>query len=111
MSITVNIVDTRGGWKILDAYSADIQTSTQLLAAVTGYEYNIKSLSFEIDNSERWFKLFDDSTLRIGPIKTRTNNYHRSYESPIIVSGAVKVQTESDKEIHITIAYKLRKVG
>ena len=110
---TVNTVNTRGteGWKILDAYSTDVSTSTQLLVAVTGHEYRIKSLSFEINHSDTWFKLFDDTTLRIGPVKPRTNNYHRDYENPIIVSGAVNIQTESDKQIHITMAYKLHKIG
>lgn len=111
MSITVNTITTRGAWRIADAYSADISTSTQLLADVTGHEYLIKSLSFEINDNDKWFKLFDGDTLKIGPVKPRTNNYHRSYESPIRIDGAVKVQTESDKQIHITIAYKLHKVG
>ena len=112
-AFTVNVVKTRGteGWRIADAYSTDLQTSTQLLAAVTDHEYRIKSLSFEINHSDTWFKLFDGSTLRIGPIKPRTNNYHRDYMNPFVVSGAVKIQTESDKQIHVTIEYKLHKVG
>ncbi len=113
MSITVNVVNTRGteGWKLLDAYSADVSTSTQLLVAVAGHEYRIKSLSFEINETDKWFKLFDGSTLRIGPIRSRTNNYHRDYMNPFVVDGAVKIQTESNNQIHITIEYKLHKVG
>jgi hypothetical protein len=112
-AFTVNTVKTRGteGYRITDAYSTDVQTSTELLAAVTGHEYRIKSLSFEINDSDTWFKLFDDTTLRIGPIKPRTNNYHRDYMNPFVISGAVKIQTESDKQIHITIEWKLHKVG
>jgi len=108
---TVNTVRTRGGFFIVDAYSTDVSTSTQLLADITGHEYRIKSLSVEINHSDTWFKLFDDTTLRIGPVKPRTNNYHRDYESPIVVDGAVNIQTESDKQIHITMAYKIHEVG
>lgn len=110
---TVNTLKTRGteGYLIVDAYSTDVSTSTELLAAVTDHEYRIKSLSVEINHSDTWFKVFDDTTLRIGPVKPRTNNYHRDYENPFVVSGAVNIQTESDKQIHITMAYKIHKVG
>ena len=110
-AFTVNTVNTRGGYKIIDAYSPDVSTSTALLADIAGHEYRIKSLSFEINHSDTWFKLFDDTTLRIGPVKPRTNNYHREYESPIRVDGAVNIQTESDKQIHITMAYKIHEVS
>ncbi|KKK76801.1 hypothetical protein LCGC14_2859970 [marine sediment metagenome] len=105
-AFTVNTVNTRGGYKIADAYSTDVSASTELLADITGHEYRIKSISVEINDNDTWFKLFDDTTLRIGPVKPRTNNYHRSYESPIVFDGAINVQTESDKQIHITLAYK-----
>ncbi len=107
-AFTVNTITTKGSWIVVDAFSTDVSTSTELLAASTGNEYLIKSISVEINNSDTWFKLFDDTTLRIGPVKPRTNNYHREYESPIRIAGAVNIQTESDKQIHITIAYKLR---
>ncbi len=110
-AFTVNEIRTRGGWFILDAFSSDVQASTELLADVTKHEYRIKSISVEINDSDTWFKVFDDTTLRIGPVKPRTNNYHRDYESPIVVSGAVNIQTESDKQIHITMAYKLHEIG
>ena len=107
---TVNTITTKGGWQITDAYSTDVSTSTELLAAITGNEYLLKSLSFEINHSDTWLKLFDDTTLRIGPVKPRTNNYHREYESPIRIAGAINIQTESDKQIHITIAYRIRTI-
>ncbi len=107
-AFVVNTITTKGGWSIADAYSTDVSTSTELLTAITGNEYLVKSLSFEINHSDTWFKLFDDTTLRIGPVKPRTNNYHRDYESPIRIAGAINIQTESDKQIHITIAYKIR---
>ncbi len=112
-AFTVNTVKTRGteGYRITDAYSTDVQVSTELLADVTGHEYRIKSLSFEINDNDTWFKLFDDTTLRIGPVKPRTNNYHRDYMNPFVVDGAVNIQTESDKQIHITIEWKLHKTG
>jgi hypothetical protein len=106
-AFTVNTISTKGEWLIVDAYSADVSTSTELVAASTGNSYWLKSVSVEINDNDCWFKLFDDTTLRIGPVKPRTNNYHREYESPIIFDGAINVQTESDKQIHITIAYKI----
>ena len=109
-AFTVNTVTTRGEWLIIDAFSTDVSTSTELLADVARHEYLIKSLSFEINHSDTWFKLFDDTTLKIGRIKPRTNDYYRDYESPFRVNGAVNIQTERDKEIHITIAYKIHEV-
>jgi len=105
---TVNTTTTKGSWQITDAYSTDVSTSTELLATSAGNEYLLKSISVEINHSDTWFKVFDDTTLRIGPVKPRTNNYHRDYESPIRIAGAINIQTESDKQIHITIAWKLR---
>ncbi len=110
-AFTVNTTNTRGGWLIADAYSTDVSTSTELLADITGHEYLIKSVSVEINDSDTWFKLFDDTTLRIGPVKPRTNNYYRKYESPFRVDGAINIQTESDKQIHITVGYKIHEVG
>ena len=105
---TVNTITTKGNYFIVDAYSTDVSTSTALVAASTGNEYLLKSISVEINNSDCWFKVFDGTTLRIGPVKPRTNNYYREYESPIRITGAINIQTESDKQIHITIAYKIR---
>jgi hypothetical protein len=107
-AFTVNAITTKGSTLILDAYSTDVSTSTALLAASAGNEYLIISVSFEINHSDTWFKLFDDTTLRLGPIKPRTHNYHREYKSPIRIAGAINIQTESDKQIHVTIEYKLR---
>lgn len=109
-AFTVNAVTTRGEYLVIDAYSTDVSTSTELLADITGHEYLIKSLSVEINDSDTWFKIFDDTTLKIGPVKSRTNNYHRDYEGFIRIDGAVNVQTESDKQIHVTMAYKIHEV-
>ena len=109
-AFTVNTINTRGGWLIADAYSTDVSTSTELLADVAGHEYLINSISVEINDSDTWFKVFDDTTLRIGPVKPRTNNYHREYEGLVRIDGAVNIQTESDKQIHITIGYKINEV-
>ena len=105
---TVNTVTTKGSYTIVDAYSTDVSTSTELVAASAGNEYLLKSISVEINDNDRWFKLFDDTTLKIGPVRPRTNNYHRKYESPIRIAGAINIQTESNNQIHITIAYKIR---
>ncbi len=110
-AFTVNTITTKGRWLIIDAYSTDVSTSTALLASITGHEFLLKSVSVEINHSDAWFKVFDDTTLRIGPVKPRTNNYHRDYESPIRIAGAINIQTESDKQIHITIAYRVIKTG
>jgi len=107
-AFTVNTIAAEGDWHIIDAYSTDVSTSTALLAANGEQDYLVKSVSVEINHSDCWFRLFDGTTLRIGPVKPRANNYHREYESPIVFSGAINVQTESDKQIHITLAYKLR---
>lgn len=109
-AFTVNVTKARGEWLIADAFSTDVSTSTELLADITGHEYLVKSVSVEINDSDTWFKVFDDTTLRIGPVKPRTNNYHRDYESPFRIDGAVNIQTESDKQIHITIGYKINEV-
>lgn len=109
-AFTVNAVTTRNGWLIADAYSTDVSTSTELLADITNHEYLIKSVSVEINDNDTWFKVFDDTTLKIGPVKPRTNNYHRDYEGFIRIDGAVNIQTESDKQIHITIGYKINEV-
>lgn len=109
-TFAVNTITTKGEWSIIDAYSADVSASTELLTTSTGNEYLLKSVSFEINDNDTWFKLFDNTTLRIGPVKPRTNNYHREYESPIKIAGAIKIQTESDKQIHVTIAYKIRTI-
>lgn len=111
LTFIVNAITTRGAWRIVDAYSVDVNTSIALLADIVGHEYQIKSLSFEINDNDTWFKLFDGTTLKIGPVKPRTNPYHRDYESPIRIDGAINIQTESNKQIHITIAYKVHKVG
>lgn len=109
-TFAVNTITTKGQWSIIDAYSIDVSTSTELLTASTGNEYLLKSVSFEINDSSTWFKLFDNTTLRIGPVTPRASNYHREYESPIKIAGAIKIQTQSNKQIHITIAYKIRTI-
>ena len=108
MSFTVNTITTKGEYIIVDAYSADVSTSTALVAASTGNEYLLKSITVDINESDKWFKIFDDTTLRIGPVRPRGVTYHRSYESPIVIAGAINIQTESNNQIHITIAYKIR---
>lgn len=105
---TVNTITTKGAYYVVDAYSTDVSTSTELVAASTGNEYLLKSITVDIDHSDCWFKVFDGTTLRIGPVRPRTNVYHREYESPIRIVGAINIQTQSDKRIHITIAYKIR---
>lgn len=103
---TVNTVPTKGDWLVCDAYSTDVQASTELLADVAGNGYLIKSVSFEISSSEDWFKLFDDATLVLGPIDSRSNTWSKTFQSPIHIAGAVNIQTKTDELIHVNIEYR-----
>jgi len=105
-AFTVNVVPTRGAWNVCDAYSTDVSTSTSLLADSTGNGYLIKSVSFEINHSDCWFKLFDDTTLILGPIKPRTNGWSKTFQSPIHIAGAINIQTESDKQIWVNLEWR-----
>ena len=105
---TVNTITTKGKYTIVDAYSADVSTSTELVAASTGNEYLLKSITVDINEDDKWFKVFDGTTLKIGPVRPQGQIYHREYESPIRIAGAINIQTESNNQIHITIAYKIR---
>lgn len=106
---TVNTTTTKGGYFIVDAYSADVGTSTELVATSAGNEYLLKSITVTMkDTDGKWFKVFDDTTLRIGPVSPYNRQWHRSYESPIRIAGAINIQTEANRQIHITIAYTIR---
>lgn len=107
-AFTVNTITTKGEYIIVDAYSADVSASTALVAASTGNEYLLKSITVDINETDKWFKIFNDTTLKIGPVRPKGHIYHRDYESPIVFGGAINVQTESNNQIHITIAYKIR---
>ena len=103
---TVNVSPTRGAWNVCDAYNTDASASTELLADVAGNGYLIKSVSFEVNDNDKWLKLFDDAALVLGPIRARTNNWEKTFQSPIHIAGAVNIQTESNDQFHINIEYR-----
>ena len=105
-AFTVNVSPTRGEWNVCDAYSTDVSTSTALLADVTGSGYMIKSVTFQINDNDTWFKLFDGTTLVLGPIKPRTNGWSKTFQSPILIAGAINIQTESDKQIYVNLEWR-----
>ena len=106
MAFTVNSTTTNGDWKICDAYTTDCSTSTELVAASSNHLHLLRSITVDIENDNCWFKIFNGTDLQIGPVTPRTNIYHRDYETSLIFSGAINVQTESAQIIHITIAYQ-----
>ena len=105
---TVNATPSVGEWNIVDAYATNISTSSELLADLTANQYLVKSIWIDMDGTDRWIKIFDDAAIVCGPIETRGHLWHVIYESPLLISGALNVQTESDKVIHITVCYRKR---
>lgn len=108
-AFTVNTTPSMGEWNIIDAYNTDCSTSTALLADLTNSSYLVKSITVTFYGAiDKWFKFFNDTTLAIGPVELRGNQLWRvRYESPMVFTGAVNVQTETDKEIHITMCYRI----
>lgn len=104
----VNTTPSMGEWDIVDAYATDISTSSELLATSAAHNYLVKSITVLFYGAtDRWFKIFNDTTLAIGPIELRSNQvWHVRYESPMVFTGAVNVQTQTDKKIHITMCYR-----
>lgn len=108
---TVNTITTKGEWLVADAYSTDISTADAILEASTGNEYLLKSISVTMADSDgRWFKVLDDTTLRIGPVRPYNRQWYREYKSPIKFAGAINIQTETDRKIHVSIEYKIRTI-
>ena len=107
VAFTVNVTPSVGEWKIVDAYSTDVGTAQTLITAVAGHKIYVKSITINLLATDRWVKIFDGVTLRIGPVEPRSQIWSVRYESPMVFSGNVTVQTESDKEIHITMCYRI----
>ncbi len=105
-AFTVNSTVSVGEWTIVDAYSADVSTAQSLVAAVTGHKHLLKSITIDIDHSDTPFEIYNDSNLFIGPVRPRTNIYHRRFKSAMEFSGAIKVKTSSDKHIHVLAEYR-----
>jgi len=108
MGFTVNSTVSNGDWIIVDAYSADISTSSQLVDTPAGHSALLKSITVDINETDKWFKVFNDADLQIGPVRPKGRIYHRSFETPLTFSGDIYVQTESNNQIHIIIAYRTK---
>jgi len=101
-----NTTPSMGEWDIVDAYGTDISTSSELLATSTAHNYLIKSINFDMEDTDRWVKFFDGTTLVCGPVETKGRLFRQIYESPLIISGAFNVQTENDTKVHVTVCYR-----
>ena len=108
-AFTVNSVTSRGPWLVIDGYSTDVSTSTYLLAAVTGHEHLVKSISIDYQKGtdDRWIKVLDGTTLQIGPAKPSVNLYNLDFGDGLTFTGGVYFQTESDAQFHVNMVYKI----
>ncbi len=106
---TVNSTISNGDYIMVDAYNTDCSTSTELVAAPTNNAILLKSITVTMDDTDgRWFKVFNATDLQIGPVKPYNRQWHREYETPLTFTGAINVQTESDRQIHICLAYSIK---
>lgn len=103
---TVNVTPSMGEWDIVDAYATDISASSELLADIAANKYLIKSISFEMEDTDRYFQVLDDAAVVLGPVDTKGRQWKIRYESPLVISGALNVQTENDVICHITVCYR-----
>lgn len=108
MSFTVNSTVSVGEWTVIDAYSTNVSTSTELLATKAGHRYLVKGFTITmLDTDGKWVKIFNDTDLRIGPFSPYNRLWPVRYESAMVFEGAIKVQTESGRQIHITMDYRI----
>ena len=108
-AFTVNVTPAMGEWNIVDAYSTDVSVTAQtLLADLTNHSYLVKSITVTMkDTDGRWFEILDDAVLRIGPVRPYNRPWHVRYESQMRFDGAIKVLTEADRQIHVTMCYRI----
>ena len=108
-AFTVNSVTSRGPWLVIDGYSTDVSTSTALLAAVTGNEHLVKSISIDYQKGtdNRWIKVLDGTDLQIGPAKPSVNLYNLDFGDGLTFEEGVYFQTESDAQFHVNMIYKI----
>jgi len=107
-AFTVNSTASMGEWTVIDAYSTDVSAAQELLADLTNASYLVKGFTVTMDDTDgKWFKIFDDADLQVGPIKPYNRPWSVRYESAVRFDGAINVQTESDRQIHITMDYRI----
>ena len=108
---TVNSVTSKQPWLVIDAYSADVSTSTALLAADAGNSHLVRSIDIDYQkgDDDRWIKIFDGTDLQIGPVKPSTEIYKVNFgeDSGLTFDDGVYIQTESDAQLHVTMVYKI----
>ena len=103
---TINVTPTMGEWDTVDGYATDIQVSSTLLADIAANKYLVKSIVIDMEKIDRWFKIFDDAAIVCGPVENHGRQWKQRYESPLVITGALNVQTESDSVFHITVCYR-----
>ncbi len=108
-AFTVNSVTSKGPWLVVDAFSADVSTSTALLADVTGNNHLVKSIAvdYQKGSDDRWIKMYDGSDLQVGPVKTGVKIWSQDFGDGLTFEEGVFIQTEADAQIHITMIYRI----
>ena len=111
VAFTINSVTSQQPWKVIDAYSTDVSTSTALLASDAGKGILVRSIDidFQKGDDDRWIKIYDGTDLQIGPVKTSSEIYKINFgeDSGLTFEEGVYIQTESDAQLHITMVYKI----
>jgi len=107
VAFTVNSTASAGEWTVIDAYSTDVSTAQALLAAKTGHHYLVKAFSIDVQSSEDWIKIFNGAVLQLGPCEPRSNIWKERFESAMVFSGAINIQTKTDELIHVTMQYRV----
>jgi hypothetical protein len=103
---TVNVTPSMGKWNIVDGYATDISASSALLADIANNTYLVKSISIDMEDNDKWVKVFDDAACVLGPVVTKGRQWKQVYESPLVVKGALNFQTENDEIVHVTVCYR-----
>jgi len=107
-AFTVNSTTSRGPWLVVDGYSTDVSgTEIAILAAVTGHEHLVKSISINYGKVDKWVQVLDGSDLQIGPFLCGTKNWEKTFEDGMTFKSGVYIETESDAVIHVMIEYKV----
>lgn len=105
---TINSTVSVGEWTIIDGYSTDCSTAQELLANITGHRYLVKGFTVTMkDTDGRWVEILNDVDLRIGPFRPYNRPWTIRYESQMVFEGAINVLTETDRQIHITMDYRI----
>lgn len=102
--------------KTVDSNSGDVSSTAQeLVAAVAGAKHYIKYIKVTMSpgTSAIWFEILSSTNIKIGPVDVIDYNsvWERTYPGLGLEMGsneAIKVLTESQKSIHISMDYCTR---